>query len=226
MATVREERVLRYSYAVPLPRGVCRWRPPVAFGGEVASFHGAVERIHPRGGAEGVPSANPPYVEDFKHLSGMYEGEVVFAWDAWERIGAGTQAVGDDPLAPARREVVVAPPGGKHVPTGRNAALVAPEPEGEGACKRRLAEPGGGHHDCLLVRALRRPLASARGRLGAPHDVSPFRLPLLRPGAAVILPQLPDGNQDQRPLLGVKGSESRGLGSDGGLRPFGSQESQ
>ena len=64
------------------------------------------------------------------------------------------------------------------------------------------------------------------GALTLPVFFSPPRLSLLRPGVAVPLPQLPEGNQDQRPLLGVKGSESRGLGSDGGLRSLGSQESQ
>ena len=78
------------------------------------------------------PPPAHPYVEYFKHLSRMYEGEAVLAWEAWERIGADTQAVGDDPIAPARREVVVAPPGGKTVPTGRHVALAAPEPEGRG----------------------------------------------------------------------------------------------
>ena len=28
----------------------------------------------------------------------MYEGEAVLAWEAWEKIGAGTQAVSDVPL--------------------------------------------------------------------------------------------------------------------------------
>ena len=44
------------------------------------------------------PQAAHPLVEYFKHMTRRYEGEADLAWEAWEKIGAGTQAVGDDPL--------------------------------------------------------------------------------------------------------------------------------